>query len=79
MPELSGPELATRIRTVHPTICVLLISGYSADAVARHGVNGAAPSFLQKPFTGQQLAKKVRDLLGAGAARGGPSSGVVLQ
>jgi len=79
MPELSGPELATRIRTVHPTICVLLISGYSADAVARHGVNGTAPSFLQKPFTGQQLAKKVRDVLGAGAARGGPSSGVVLQ
>ena len=55
MPELSGPELATRIRTVHPAVRVLLVSGYSADAVARHGVNGAAPSFLQKPFTGQQL------------------------
>jgi hypothetical protein len=68
MPELSGPELATRIRTVHPAIRVLLVSGYSADAVARHGVNGAAPSFLQKPFSGQELAKKVRDVLGTGSS-----------
>ncbi len=75
MPELSGPELATRIRTVHPSIRVLLVSGYSADAVARHGVDGAAPSFLQKPFTGQQLGKKVRDVLSAG----GPTRPVVLQ
>jgi PAS domain S-box-containing protein len=81
MPELSGPELATRIRTVHPTIRVLLVSGYSADAVARHGVDGAAPSFLQKPFTGNQLAKKVRDLLDAapGSRAAGPTPAVVLQ
>jgi PAS domain S-box-containing protein len=81
MPELSGPELATRIRTVHPKIRVLLVSGYSADAVARHGVDGAAPSFLQKPFTGNQLAKKVRDLLDAapGSRAAGPTSAVVLQ
>jgi two-component system, cell cycle sensor histidine kinase and response regulator CckA len=81
MPELSGPELATRIRTVHPSIRVLLVSGYSADAVARHGVDGAAPSFLQKPFTGRQLAKKVREVLGAaaGSRAAGPTSAVVLQ
>jgi CheY-like chemotaxis protein len=81
MPELSGPELATRIRTVHPGIRVLLVSGYSADAVARHGVNGAAPSFLQKPFTGVQLAKKVREVLTAapGSRAAGPTSAVVLQ
>jgi PAS domain S-box-containing protein len=81
MPELSGPELATRIRTVHPKIRVLLVSGYSADAVARHGVDGAAPSFLQKPFTGNQLAKKVREVLGAapGSRAAGPTSAVVLQ
>ena len=81
MPELSVPELATRIRTVHPKIRVLFVSGYSADAVARHGVDGAAPSFLQKPFTGNQLAKKVRDVLGAapGSRAAGPTSAVVLQ
>ena len=81
MPELSGPELATRIRTVHPTIRVLLVSGYSADAVARHGVDGAAPSFLQKPFTGNQLAKKVREVLEAapGSRAAGPTSSTVLQ
>ena len=69
MPELSGPELATRIRTVHPAIRVLLVSGYSADAVARHGVDGAAPSFLQKPFTGQQLGEE-----GARGARRRPAA-----
>jgi len=81
MPELSGPELATRIRTVHPSIRVLLVSGYSADAVARHGVDGAAPSFLQKPFTGNQLAKKVRELLSAapGSRAAGPTPAVTLQ
>jgi hypothetical protein len=81
MPELSGPELATRIRTVHPTIRVLLVSGYSADAVARHGVDGAAPSFLQKPFTGSALGKKVREVLEAapGSRAAGPTSSVVLQ
>jgi PAS domain S-box-containing protein len=81
MPELSGPELATRIRTVHPTIRVLLVSGYSADAVARHGVDGAAPSFLQKPFTGRQLARKVREVLDAapGSRAAGPTSAMVLQ
>jgi two-component system, cell cycle sensor histidine kinase and response regulator CckA len=78
MPELSGPELATRIRTVHPSIRVLLVSGYSADQVARHGANGAGPAFLQKPFTGQQLAKKVRDVLGADGP-GGAASALVLQ
>jgi PAS domain S-box-containing protein len=81
MPDLSGPELATRIRTVHPGIRVLLVSGYSADAVARHGVDGAAPSFLQKPFTGHQLATKVREVLNAapGSAAAGPTSVVTLQ
>jgi two-component system, cell cycle sensor histidine kinase and response regulator CckA len=81
MPELSGPELATRIRTVHPTIRVLLVSGYSADAVARHGVDGAAPSFLQKPFTGNELARKVREVLEAapGSRAAGPTSSMVLQ
>ena len=81
MPDLSGPELAARIRTVHPTICVLLVSGYSAEAVARHGVDGSAPSFLQKPFSGNQLAKKVRELIVArpGPADGNGLSGVVLQ
>src|SRR6185503_3500516 len=81
MPELSGPELATRIRTVHPSIRVLLVSGYNAEAVARHGVDGSAPSFLQKPFTGNQLAKKIRELLSAapGSRAAGPTSAVVLQ
>jgi len=81
MPELSGPELATRIRTVYPSIRVLLVSGYNADAVARHGVDGSAPSFLQKPFTGNQLARKVRELLDAapGSRAAGPTSAVVLQ
>jgi two-component system cell cycle sensor histidine kinase/response regulator CckA len=81
MPDLSGPELAARIRTVHPTIRVLLVSGYSAEAVARHGVDGSAPCFLQKPFNGNQLAKKVQELLATRppATDGSDFSAVVLQ
>ena len=56
------------------------MSGYSAGG-GRHGVDGAAPSLLQKPFTGNQLARKVREVLGAapGSRAAGSTSAVVLQ
>jgi CheY-like chemotaxis protein len=63
MPQISGPELATRLRLLHPETQVLYISGYTDDAVVRHGLLDAALYFLQKPFTPGALVHKVRDIL----------------
>jgi CheY-like chemotaxis protein len=63
MPQISGPELASRLRQLHPEIQVLYISGYTDDAVVRHGLLDAALSFLQKPFSPSALVHKVRDIL----------------
>jgi CheY-like chemotaxis protein len=63
MPDLSGPEVASRVRVAHPAIRVLFMSGYTDEAVSRHGASGGSAAFLQKPFTGRQLARKVREIL----------------
>jgi signal transduction histidine kinase len=63
MPEMGGRELTERVTSLHPTIKVLYMSGYTDDAVIRHGVLNAGAAFLQKPFTPNMLASKVRELL----------------
>ena len=63
MPKGSGKELADRIRGRWPAIKVLFMSGYADDATTRVGVPGKGASFIQKPFTPEQLAAKVRDIL----------------
>lgn len=63
MPEMSGRELADQLRSAHPAIRVLFMSGYTDDAVLRHGVSDATGDFLQKPFRPHDLVRKVRDLL----------------
>lgn len=65
MPEMSGRELADAVRTAQPGTRVLFVSGYTDDAVVRHGVREAADAFLQKPFTPLGLARKVRQVLDA--------------
>jgi len=74
MPHLGGRQLAERLAAVRPGMKVLFLSGYTADAVIRHGVLEADYAFLQKPFTPTSLAKKVRDVLDAKAS-GGQKSG----
>jgi len=69
MPGMSGRELARRLAARLPEIKVLYMSGYSDDAVVRHGVLDPGTAFIQKPFTPHGLARKVRDVLDAGAAR----------
>jgi CheY-like chemotaxis protein len=63
MPHMGGKELATRLITAHPKIKVLYMSGYTDDAVVRHGVLEAGTFFLQKPFVPSTLLRKVREVL----------------
>ncbi len=63
MPGLGGPALLERLRDLRPDIPVLFTSGYTSDAVIRHGVETAETPFLQKPFTAEALARKVREVI----------------
>jgi two-component system CheB/CheR fusion protein len=62
MPELGGRELAERILAMRPDIKVLFMSGHTQDVILKEGVKAGTP-FLQKPFTPDALANKVRAVL----------------
>lgn len=82
MPQMGGRELVDRIAPARPNMKVLYISGYTDDAVVRHGILTRGNHFLQKPFTPLILAKKVRAVLDGDApapevpAAPGPQTGV---
>jgi CheY-like chemotaxis protein len=63
MPHMSGRELADAITKHDRSIRVLYTSGYTDDAIVRHGVLDAGIAFIQKPFTPEQLLGRVRDVL----------------
>jgi len=63
MPDVSGRELASRLRALRPGLKVLYMSGYSADSFRAAGALGAAEAFVQKPFTTSALVGAVRSLL----------------
>ena len=63
MPRMGGRELVERVLAVRPKIRALYLSGYTDEAVMRHGVLQAGSAFLQKPFTARQLMTKVRQIL----------------
>jgi len=63
MPQVSGREVAEQLTRIHPELRVLYMSGYTDDAVVRHGILTEGTVFLQKPFTPYTLAHKVREVL----------------
>jgi two-component system, cell cycle sensor histidine kinase and response regulator CckA len=63
MPETGGSELAAGLASLRPATKVLFMSGYTDDAVVRHGVLSEGTAFLQKPFTPETLVRKVREVL----------------
>ena len=63
MPDLSGPELAKRLRTLRPGLKVLYMSGYPGEFIARHGISEAEMAYLQKPFSQEALMGKMRQVL----------------
>jgi two-component system, cell cycle sensor histidine kinase and response regulator CckA len=63
MPGMSGPELARQIGCLRPGIKVIFTSGYTDDAIARHGGFDPAIAFIQKPYRPRALARKIREVL----------------
>jgi CheY-like chemotaxis protein len=63
LPEMSGPELASRIAPLRPTMIVLYVSGYTDHALLRGGAIEQGAAFLQKPFLPKSLLSKIDELL----------------
>lgn len=65
MPEMNGRDLFRQLQTFSAAPRCLYMSGYTADVIARHGVLDAEITFIQKPFSKKELAKKIRGVLDA--------------
>ena len=64
MPGMGGRELVKQLAQTRPETKVLYLSGYTEDAIVNEGTMESGAAFLQKPFTLQSLARKVREVLG---------------
>ncbi|WP_020586887.1 PAS domain S-box protein [Desulfobacter curvatus] len=63
MPEMNGRDLAEKVKAVFPEIKLLFMSGYAANVVTNQGVLDEGVAFMQKPFSTNELAKKIREVL----------------
>ena len=67
MPEMQGPDLARRIRELHPRMAMLLMSGYAESASQQEGFLTDGVEFLGKPFSPDALTRKIRHILDGAA------------
>lgn len=65
LPKMNGHDLSIRLLKHFPDASVMFMSGYTDDAIVRHGVLEPGTWFLQKPFTSEALLAKVREVLNA--------------
>jgi signal transduction histidine kinase/ActR/RegA family two-component response regulator len=65
MPKMSGIQLAERLAPSHPRLKVLYVSGYTENPAVQSGASSLGLHFLAKPFTPDDLARKIREVLGA--------------
>jgi PAS domain S-box-containing protein len=63
LPQMNGKDLADNLKSLTPQLKCLYMSGYTADAIAQHGVLDDGVEFIQKPFSLQLMSRKVREVL----------------
>ena len=63
MPEMTGRELSKNLQSLRPDLKLLLMSGYTADVIAHHGILDENIHFIQKPFSSKKLAGKIQEAL----------------
>ena len=65
MPEMSGRRVAGLLHSERPDLRVIYMSGHADDAIVHHGILDEGLAFIQKPFSGETLLQKIRDVLDA--------------
>jgi len=70
MPKMDGKELAERLQPLYPQMKVIYMSGYTDNAIVHHGILTPELNFIQKPFTLEGLARKMRKVLNMGGVNG---------
>ena len=63
MPDMNGPKLAARLSVSNPDLKTIYMSGYTKNAISHHAVIDEGVQFIQKPFSLQDLAVKVREAI----------------
>jgi DNA-binding NtrC family response regulator len=69
MPQTNCERFVERLLDKRPGVKVIYISGYLEDMLSRYGVAYSRPNFIQKPFSAEKLAEKIREVLGTGRSR----------